>query len=269
MDSIDEEFKKDFTPIEYTDRKSKDDLLDDNFKKAEKSKKPKKEGKKQVKKKPFLLSGLAIIIVAIICISILTFLPWMYIKYESASTENSTVEINYYKDFINNKDINHEEVTSFFQSENGSYFTGLSYNDFSSTPKVMTYGFIAFILLGAIFTLFAIINRKKELSSEKIIIIHSIFAVITIIIATFLIFSSLKFLTSHFLIHYNMNFIKQIFPNPVLIFPAPNILIFILAGVIKLGFSILKINYREIQQIIDDERPKKSLYTYIPGDKKI
>ncbi len=269
MNSVDEDFKRKFNSIDEIDRKSKEELLDDNFKRAEKSKKQKKDVKKKTKKKPFLFSGLALIIVAIICLSILSVIPWMYIKYDSTTADNSKIEINYYKDFKSDEDTNNIEITSFFQSDNGTYYTGLSYNDFSSTPKILTYGFVIFILLGVLFTIFAIFCRKKEVLSEKIIIVHSIFAAITIIIAAFLIFTSLKFLTSHLLIHYNMPFINQIFANPVMIFPAPNILIFILAGIMKLGFSIIKINYREIQNILDEEGAKKSLYTYMHGDKKI
>ena len=69
--SEEEEFDEDFTHTINRRKTTKEDVLDGNFKRAEKSRKPKVEGKKPIKKKPFLKSGIVLLVVAIFCLWII------------------------------------------------------------------------------------------------------------------------------------------------------------------------------------------------------
>jgi hypothetical protein len=245
---------------------AKNGILDENFKKAEVQRKYKKQCRYQIKNKPFLKSGIAVILIAFLCLAIINFIPWLYFKHSSVLSDDSYLEGYFFKDFNTEDKNSYGEITNFFYSGNSSKLIGLSENDFIVIPLKAMYTFFALILLGVAFTVFEILDRKKNFLSEKVSIVQSFFSGCTIIICLFIIYLLIEFLGAHLLVVHNFIFISQSLPEIVLIFPAPIILIFISAGIIKVAFTILKINFKDLVVRLEEESIK-SLHTYRYGGK--
>jgi hypothetical protein len=261
-----EEFDEDFGLDFKSNISIKEDILDENFKKAQLKKKGfKNQEKEKKRKKPFLKSGIALIVIAIICIALINYLPWLYIKYEP---EGEHIEESYYRDFVNYNNSYPQNITGLFEPENGSSYIGLSLDDFSNIPKTASYLFISLLVLGILFTIIVLLDRLRNYSLEFVVTMHSIFSTIAIIICIYLIFILVKFLGAHFLLYHNQPLIITTLPNVILLFPVPILLIFLASGIMKTAASIMKMNYRELKRVMKPESQKKSLYTYkIRGDK--
>lgn len=254
----------------------KEEILDETYKKAEFLKKtqPVKE-KRKGGDKPFFKSGIIIMIIAIVALALINYTPWMYAKYDSG---DSTFQQFFYKDFVT-KDMENQtynNITNLFDSPcqnctNNSNYIGLAKEDFTNTPKLTSYGFIALLLMGLIFTIFVVIDWLRKFSFEKTYLVSSIFAVGYILVSVFILLLSLKFVSANFLLLYNMPFIQDEIglTNVFLIFLAPIIMIVFSCAIMKGSMTVLKINYREVEKGLEPEETKKAHSTFRYGGAQI
>ncbi len=235
------------TLIEKREKKIKETMLDDAFKKAEIRRSlrlPDKDSEKKSYKKTFPKFGFVLIVCAIIVFIVVNYVPWAYIEY-GPETELTTVTI--YKDFkIENSE--NLQIYDLFQSP---HYLGLSIGDFSEAATLEFYGFILLIALGILITIFGILDKMRNFSGEIFAIIHFVAGTAAIIPGMFIVLSVTKFLSAQFLPHHN------IFPggyaNIALLFPAAFILIIVGFVIIKLAFTMMKIDFNKIQETKEDE----------------
>lgn len=259
-----ENFKERSEGNDLRARKDKEFILEENYKKAESSLREKKVQKPiiKTKKKPYFLLIVSLTIVAVFGMVIINQMPWMYIKYNSQIDENSTIEEFYYKNFENKNNQYYPEVVSLFEFQNGSYMLGLSVGDFEITNNLSYYSFIIWIAIGIIFLILTFLLKLFKISYDFAIILKSILCVLISGISIYLIYIFIKFISAQILLSHNLEFISQSLPNISLSFPTPLIIIIIMSFVLKINFSIIKINYRELQKIIVSKKQDKSDYTY-------
>ena len=83
----DESLDKDFFMSNRKSDKIKEKVLDEDYKKARTGKtvKAKRIKEKHLKKKPFLLFGIALIIIGACCFVTVNYGPWLYVKYDPIS----------------------------------------------------------------------------------------------------------------------------------------------------------------------------------------
>jgi len=260
-----EELEEDFFLSHRQKEKKKEKILDQDFEKAKEIKQNpvRKKEDKYTKKKPFLKLGIILLIFTIICFIILDALPWMYIKFDASNDGTSQVEYYYDKNFvITNNEEQNETINNFFESINSNIYMGINPTDFSSLYYHGKYIFYSMIAIGIVFTIFAIFDKKRNLSIETSTIIHTLFAGIVAGLCIYFIFLSVKFLASVILIVLNYRFINPILPNLVIVYLAPMIVLFIMTGVLKVTFSVIKSNFKIFEKIKEGKKPKKSFYNY-------
>jgi hypothetical protein len=223
-------------------------ILDESFKKAESLKigKPEKKEIRTIVKKPFNKIGIFIIIIAIICLIIINFVPFMYIYYET--DYESIKEYFSYEDLKYNQ-FESGKINSLFESnclncsDNSESYTGLTVNDFSDTPKITNYILYITIIVGAIFTIFIIFDRKKEFSENTNIFINSVFTTFIILIGIIILLMNIKFLDAYLLQQLNKPFIAALGFNRVqLIFFVPYVLILFSFVLFIVGIIFMRVN---------------------------
>ncbi len=248
--------------------KSKDIILDESFKKAELLKKdqPKKKEVQIVAKKPFIKLGIFITLIAIIGLVSINFLPLVYINYE---TDYGSIEEYFsYEDFRYNI-IEPEEINSLFEStcyncsDNSDTYIGLTFNDLTNTPKLTIYIFIFLALIGIIFTIFILFDRKKDFSEETITIIHSFFIAFIITIGIILLFINIKFLGAHLLFQLNKPFIQALGFNKIkMFFFSTYISILLSFFFFIIGLVFMRINLNKAVNKFNVDKSKKSNLNY-------
>jgi len=232
----------------------KQEALDNSFKKAENKNKPKKEIKLPKKKKPILKIGFILIIFGLLLIVILktNIFPWMYISYDS-NFEDVSYDNSYFSNFISNKEDINQTVEKFFSSENSSKLIGLSDQDFFDIPKISFFISIAIIILGSIFSILVIIDKKLNFPLINLYIFQTIFVSFLILIFIYFISILTKFLGGNISIILNSKLINKSLNNANIIFPIPIIVIVILSILMKLCFTVIKSNFKEINIIRNAE----------------
>jgi hypothetical protein len=216
----------------------KEQMIDDAFKHAEVERgilPPEKKPKKRTYEKTFPKLGILLIILAILGLLLISNVPWAYLKYAVG-------------------DGNIETSINLFQSP---HYIGLSEADFSEAPATASSGFIALIILGIIITIFGILDKILKFSVRTFIVIHFIFGAVLIVPGTVIALSSMKFLGSHFLLHYNAQLISN--PEVTLLFPAVFVVIVLGFIIAKLAFTIMRMDFKELQKMKEFEAPKQSL----------
>jgi len=241
-DSLDKEF---FLNIKR-DRVTKDTILDETYKKALQKREKKTKEKTTPKNKPFYKTGILLIIIAMICFGIINYMPWFYIRYDG---EDGTKEQIFYKDF-KMEDINYEEIQKILSSNNDTHYLGFSINDFKNIPTTISYYFIGLGAIGFLFFLLQMFDKKLKLSLDSFSIIHSIFSAVIMSIGLVILLIMMRFISSYILLYYNMPLIETYInvTNVIVVFPVVFIIIFVAAIIVKLSFSIMKINFREIEK---------------------
>jgi len=242
-----------YSEVKSSRKMQKEKILDESFKKAERSKGIKAEDKKGItKKQPFLKLGIFFIIIAVIALVIINFLPWFFIRYDA---EYGTIQEFYYKDFKNKDDSYYQSLENIFDSQctnytiNSNNFIGISKDDFFKGPKISSNAFYVLILSGLIFTIISIIDYLRHYSKIIISIIHSLFATTGVVIGTFIILSNLKFLSVHFIIFFNKAFIETSGATNIrFIFFAPLFLIIISIAIVLISVITININLRELDK---------------------
>jgi hypothetical protein len=265
MNSSNTDINDDFFPdIRMSRKAAKKNILDETFKKAEMTIGLRPSKKKKFQKKTFQKLGIGLIVIGLVSIFAINYLPWMYVKFD---TDYGTMQEVFNRDF--KKGNFYDEIDYIFESpctncsNNSKSFIGLTKGDFSNIPKLTSYAFIILVLLGIIFTIFEVIERSRNLSVEIAKIIHSIFAVGALIVSVFVVFISIKILSSNLVLYYNKPFI-EIFgiKNVILIFPAPIILIVISLVSIMISIFLIKINFHEFEKKFLSEKTRSTLSGY-------
>ena len=239
----------------------REQILDEGFEKAKAGKFTiEKNNEKKLRKKPFFLLGIVLIIIGASCFVTVNYGPWLYIKYEPIGNENVTIEKTYYKDF-QAYGFEDEEINNFFEG-NGSKYLGIAPDDFSPYLNMSNYAAYVLLIIGIIFTIIQILSRVWNFGYRKSLIIHSIFAAITAIIFTYLMFVSIKFFAAFILYLLNYNPISLSLGEPFIAFIAPVLLLFVFLAGLKACFVVLKSDYNEVESIFDSKRLKKSLFDF-------
>jgi len=247
---------------------SKEDIIDETFRRAE-NKNQGRSIKQKTKKKPFYKSGILLIIIALVCIGIVILSPWAYVKCDKENNNGSVdkiIFINYDKEDIG-FDNNSQLITDIFESDNCSNsscnYAGLDFNDLKITPKTIFYGFVILALIGLVFVIFQIIDKIYGFSIETFIIIHSAFSAVAMVISVYLFLLVLKLIGIYFLLLYNSKFFTAqniVFVSPVAIF-----LILVLFNVISWEIRVISSNYKRFEQRINPKPSEKPFFTYKSG----
>ena len=253
-------------------------VLNETFKKAEISDGLKLNEKKINKKRPFLKSGILILVIAIICLVVIDNTPWVYVKYQDQNL--GVIEEALNRDLTNEKYENIENpdstslgsIKELFESQcnncsdNSQHFIGLSIDDFSYTSGMTFIAFLIIAILAIIFIALQLIDKiLRRFSIETVAIIHSMFAAGIILASTFVLLLTIKFLGTYLLIFYNGPFIPL--EELRIIFIAPIILFVFAAVLVKGGTSIVKMNFNELKTRFKTEIPEDSFSVYRIGGK--
>jgi len=269
------ELDDDSLTTEKKNERKKEKILDETFKKAKFLKEKKTINQKIVKSiktvdRQFLKSGILIIIVAITMLIFVEYSPWMYINQET--DKSSTIHL-VYRDFNQEEEIN-QTVLNLFQSpcnncsNNSQNYIGLTFNDFSSSPKTITNGIIILMILGIVFTIFLIIDKFRRFLDEIVFALHSLFSIAVIIISLVILISSIKFIGTYFLIYHNWSFIEiSGIKNANIVFLTPIILALIALAIIRGAIITFKINFREMENKFTIDSPEEPYSTYRYGIK--
>jgi len=252
MDTSNEE-NDDFTfysEVRSSRRASKEKLLDDSFRKAEKSKGIQNDDFQElIKNRPFLKLGVLLIIVGIFALIIINIVPWMFIRFEA---EYGTINAFYYNDLEPRNGGYYLEIDNIFESkctncsDYSKNFIGLTKDDFSNIPSTCSIASYILIVVGVIFTIIEILDKKFHYFYKIIKIIHSSFSTAGIIFGSFLIYLNIKFLSVHFLAFYNTQFIETSGANNVIfLFLAPLLLIILSLGILVICLVLININLRK------------------------
>jgi hypothetical protein len=240
-----------YSEVRSSRKMQKENILDESFKRAERSKGIITQDKNQIiKKQQFHKLGVIFIIISIVALAVINFLPWVFIKFDA---EYGTIQEFYFRDFENKEGRYYpNEMDNIFESKctncsfNSKNYIGISKDDFTVVPTTTSYTFFVFIALGIIFTIISILNYYRFYSRDIISIIHSSFAASGIIIGTFIILLNIKFLSVHFLVYFNEAFIETSGASDIiLIFFAPLFIIIISIAIILISLITININLRE------------------------
>ena len=234
-DALDEELLEDVEKI-----------IDRVFTKPEETKNDLSE-----EKRPFLKTGLILIVVALICLGVVVYAPWAYVNCDSYDKNQITEEFIYY----GNYDIENEEVKNIFNppsnncTNSSCQHTNLNFDDFTQTPNMAIYSFIFLMIIGLLFVIFQIIDKVQTFSEKRFITLYSTFSMFSLIVSVFILLLMTKFIAIYFSLFYNSEFIYT--KNIIFISPAAIVIICILLGLIKINFSVMIMNFHSFQ----NERP--------------
>lgn len=229
---------------------TKDQLLDQNYNKAEKKKEKKLVNKKIDKKKPFLKTGVILLIISILCLIIVNVMPWAYVKCDSSIENNEIEKFIYHYNMPSN--IKEREIVNIFEtpevnaSMHSSNYIGINFDDFKNSKAILGLGFILLSLMAVIFIFFQLIERSKSVFKNGFMFFHTAFSCMVVIVSFFLFFTLVKFYSVYPLLFYNRNFISS--DNIFIFFPVPVIISIVLLILIKASLSIIKIYMRIIRE---------------------
>jgi len=266
MTSVDKKINNDFSNKTKKLEKIKENLLDETFRKAELLKKKyqsKGIDKKKINRKSFPVSSLVFIIIAVVAIAFISYLPWMYIRYNAGQTET---DVFIYNDF--NQASTNQEISNLFGSNCNNCnnisqnYIGLSIDDFYNTPKITLYGFIALIILSVSLTIFALINKYRNYSIEAFSVIYSSFAIIEIIVGIIILISCMKFIGAYFLSSYNTYYIEGLgVVDARIVYLTPILIIIFAFIIIRIAMAVVDINFRELDRKNEFDNPQRKFFT--------
>jgi len=243
-------------PIAERKEKIKERILDETFKKAEVSRGLRSSDsgthKKRSYEKTFPKVGLLIIALAIVGLLFINNVPWVYIRYDVGK------EAAFDSSFAN---VGNQTLLNIFKSP---YHLGLSTDDITYAYSIIFIGFISLIILGIVITIFGILDKFRDFSIETFIAIHFIFTTAIIAPSTFIALSGMKILGAHFLFYHNSNLILD--PKPTfLFFPAVVVAVVLGLIIIKLMFTVIRMDFSALQKIKDIETSEPSFPHYALG----
>jgi hypothetical protein len=245
-------------PIAERKEKIKERILDETFKKAEVSRGLRSSDSDTHKKRPYEKTfpkvGLLIIALAIVGLLFINNVPWVYIRYDVGK------EAAFDSSFEN---VGNETLLNIFKSP---YHLGLSTDDITYAYSAIVIGFVSLIILGIIITIFGILDKFRNFSIGTFITIHFIFTTAIIAPSTFIALSGMKILGAHFLFYHNSNLIL----NPkltFLFFPAVVIALVLGFLVIRLMFTVMRMDFNTLQKIKETETSEPPFPHYTIGGK--
>jgi hypothetical protein len=245
-------------PIAERKEKIKERILDETFKKAEVSRglisSDSGTHKKRSYEKTFPKVGLLIIGLAIVGLLFINNVPWVYIRYDVGK------EAAFDSSFEN---VGNQTLLNIFKSP---YHLGLSTDDITYAYSMIFIGFISLVILGIVITIFGILDKFRDFSIETFITIHFIFTTAIIAPSTFIALSGMKILGAHFLFYHNSNLILD--PKlTFLFFPAVVTAVVLSLIIIKLMFTVIRMDFSALQKIKDIETSEPSFPHYALGGK--
>ncbi|MCX6666963.1 MAG: hypothetical protein NTV74_01795 [Euryarchaeota archaeon] len=245
-------------PIAERKEKIKERILDETFKKAEVSRGLRSPDsgthKKRSYEKTFPKVGLLIIALAIVGLLFISNVPWVYIRYDAGK------EATFDGSFEN---VGNQTLLNIFKSP---YHLGLSTDDITYAYSMIFIGFISLVILGTVITIFGILDKFRDFSIETFISIHFIFTTAIIAPSTFIALAGMKILGAHFLFYHNSNLILD--PKlTFLFFPAVAIAVVLGLIIIKLMFTVIRMDFSALQKIKDVETSEPSFPHYALGGK--
>jgi hypothetical protein len=248
-------------PIAERKEKIKERILDETFKKAEVSRGLRSSDsgtyKKKSYEKTFPKIGLLIIGLAIVGLLFINYVPWVYIRYDVG---NVGKEASFDSSFAN---VGNQTLLNIFESP---YHLGLSTDDIAYAYLATVIGFASLIILGTIITIFGILDKFRDFSIETFITIHFIFTTAIIAPSTFIALSGIKILSAHFLFYHNSNLILD--PKlTFLFFPAVVVAVVLGLIIVKLMFTVIRMDFSALQKIKDIETSEPSFPQYALGGK--
>jgi len=243
-------------PIAERKEKTKERILDETFKKAEVSHGLRSSDsgthKKRSYEKTFPKVGLLIIALAIVGLLFINNVPWVYIRYDAGK------EAVFDSSFEN---VGNQTLLNIFKSP---YHLGLSTDDVTYAHSMIFIGFVSLIILGIVITIFGILDKFRDFSIETFITIHFIFTTAIIAPSTFIALSGMKILGAHFLFYHNSNLILD--PKlAFLFFPAVVIAVVLGLIVIKLMFTVIRMDFNALQKIKENETSEPPFPHYSLG----
>ena len=264
MDSDDEKQSREKKLNALRDKKNKEAILDENFKKAE-NKVNKKYGNQQIllkQRSPLYIFTILLIVLAVVGIIITNQIPWMYANYNSPANQNNTIEEFYYRNPNYQDEQDNQGIKELLEYKNGSYILGLSIDDFSQTNRISNLSFILWIIISITLLILTFLLTLLKAPYRWIISLKTIFCTFIAVICLYLIIIYIKFVSSYLLLYHNKPFISQNLPNISISFPTPIIIIIILIFALKISFSIVKLNYKELIRETESSSKEKSRYKY-------
>ncbi len=248
-------------PIAERKEKIKERILDETFKKAEVSRGLRSSDsgthKKRSYEKTFPKIGFLIIGLAIVGLLFISNVPWVYIRYDVGGVGK---EAAFDSSFAN---VGNQTLLNIFKSP---YHLGLSTDDVAHAYLMKKIGFIALIILGTIITIFGIMDKFRDFSIETFIAIHFILTTAIIAPSTFIALSGIKILGAHFMFYHNSNLILD--PKlTFLFFPAVTMAVVLGLIIIKLMFTVIRMDFSALQKIKDIETSEPSFPHYTLGGK--
>jgi hypothetical protein len=190
----------------------------------------------------------------------------VYLNFETDNV--NVIEYLSYDDFRFDQ-IESEEIYSLFEStcydcsDNSDRYIGLTINDFIFTPRITYYIFIFLILIGIIFAIYVLIDRKKDFTEETKTIANSIFIIFIILSGTILLIINIKFIGAYLLQQINKPFIQALgFNRLQMIFFMPYISILFSFIFLIIGFTYLKINLNKAVSSLGDVKTKNTDVDY-------
>jgi hypothetical protein len=197
---------------------------------------------------------LLIIGLAIVGLLFINNVPWVYIRYDAGK------EATFDSSFEN---VGNQTLLNIF---NSTYPLGLSTDDVTYAHSMVFIGFISLIILGIVITIFGILDKFRDFSIETFIAIHFIFTTAIIAPSTFIALSGMKILGAHFLFYHNSNLILD--PKlTFLFFPAVVTAVVLSLIIIKLMFTVIRMDFSALQKIKDIETSEPSFPHYALGGK--
>jgi hypothetical protein len=187
----------------------------------------------------------------------------MYVKYDA---DYGTIQEFFNRDLENGYFM---ELDYIFESpctncsNNSNNFIGIIKDDFTTAPRMATYGFYILAALGIIFTIIEIIRKKLTISNDLATIIHSLFAGASAVIGLFIAMLLIKFISVYILVFYNKSFIEAAdINNLIIICFAPILLIAVSFITFTIGIIVMKLNFSEFEKKLSSERYETSYSTY-------
>lgn len=216
-------------------------------------------------KEPFPKIGIFIVIISIFCIFALNNLPWIFMEYH---TNIITIK----ESFPSNLDVYDLEnpfLIVMFEYPR-SFYSGLSTEDFTSSPKTAFYGLILWVIIGLAITILGLFKKYRNLPEKKYTFFHLILISMLIINSIFVIYAVIEFIGPYLIGPVNWG-AKSIslqglgtFKDVVFMYPTfPMILIIVSFITIIMSLFLLDSDLTQIQKLIQN----KNLNVDINGDK--
>jgi hypothetical protein len=223
----------------------------------------------KVSKKPLKKIGFLIILLAIFGLLIPNFVsPWYYIECKLENPVNSKTD-SYKAEFRSYSQVNDwdQKYYSYFVTPEVSYYVGVFFSYFYTTPTDVNIGFLIILLLGICVVLFEFFDKKKDFSFEFFTSIQAILYSLMLIPLIFISVSILRFIGSYFLqAHHFGTGYQDLFSGSLyekseiqfLLSPASIIVMLIVLFSLLIVFTVIETDLRTILKEMEKREKEKN-----------